>query len=187
MISLWRRAAGDLRRTVVRVNSCPEPALVRTALVSLYGAVAAVVRDDEQAVRLMLADLEERCAGLDETLIVISLATLERLADVPADDNDGGGHAAREVLSIADRFGSSSRRAVESAAWRLDAVRRGDQSGAVRDILRSRGLASEYDLARGAVTLLAAVVFRHARLCGRSPRRMAADLCLAASLAATRR
>jgi hypothetical protein len=176
----------------MRVIGDPAAPRVRQALISLYGAVAAVVRDDQDAAEMMLADLTETLEDVNEVLMTISIATLERLeAAVTSGDRstggDGsadGGLSARHVLALAADFGLSSRRTVHAAAWRLDAVREGDRSRAAADIARSQSLGTETELTYGAIALLAAIVAVWANRTGRSPKVAASDLCLAASLAA---
>jgi hypothetical protein len=160
-------------------------ASLRAALISLYGAVAAVVRSDEIAMDLMSADLRAALDGVDEVLIIVALATLKCLEDA-VDDNDRhpmtSDSAAREMLSIASRLSTSTSPAlVNSAAWRLDALRRGDHVAAADDLARSKRLGTEAELIHGSIALLAAVVTRRALHCGRSPHSLASELCLAAA------
>ena len=157
----------------------------------MYGAVAAVVRDDQPAAEMMLADLAVALDDVNEVLMTISIATLERL-EVAVSSGAGwshtggltGGLSARQVLAMASEFGVSSRRTVHAAAWRLDAVRDGDRSRAAADIVRSQTIGTVDELTYGAIALLAAIVAVWANRTGRSPKVAASDLCLAASLAA---
>jgi len=183
-----------MRRTVIQVNTHPVPGSVRVALISLYGAVAAVVRGDRPAVRLMVSDLTEALDGIEEVLIVISLASLECLggalgSDVPQDEPGteavDSAAAAREMLAIASRFGMAHPEHINSAAWRLDAVRSCDRTRAAADIAQSRQFGSELELVNGAIALLSAIVARQAVRSGRSPQRHATEICLAAALAAS--
>lgn len=172
--------------TVKNVNGDPAAPQVRQALVSLYGAVAAVVRDDQDAVRLLLNDLTEALDDVDEVLVTISVATLERLeaetgAGTQLHDSDV---TARQVFAMASEYSLSSRRTVHAAAWRLDAVRVGDRSRATADIARSLNIGTPFELVYGATALLAAIVAVSANRTGHSPKVAARDLCLAASLAA---
>ena len=176
------------------MNPKPVPGSVRVALVNLYGAVAAVMRKDWPALRLMVSDLTDALEGVEDVLIVISLATLECLWDGfglverhPGSMDSGADNSAvvaRELLAIAAGFDLSSPDLVNAAAWRLDAVRSGDRDRAAADIVQSQRLGSEMELVDGAIALLAAIVTRQARRSGLSPQRLASDICLAVSLAA---
>jgi len=176
------------------MNPKPVPGSVRVALVNLYGAVAAVMRKDWPALRLMESDLTEALEGVEDVLIVISLATLECLWDgfgfverhpgATGPDSDNSAVAAKELLAIAAGFELSSPEVVNAAAWRLEAVRSGDRDRAAADIVQSKRLGSEAELVDGAIALLAAIVTRQAHRSGRSAQRLASDICLAVSLAA---
>jgi len=176
------------------MNPQPVPGSVRAALVNLYGAVAAVMRTDWPALRLMVSDLTDALDGVEDVLVVISLATLECLWDgfgfverhpgAVESDADNSAVAARELLAIAAGFELSSPDLISAAAWRLEAVRSGDRDRAAADIIQSLHLGSEAELVDGAIALLAAIVTRQARRSGRSPQRLASDICLAVSLAA---
>lgn len=136
---------------------------------------------------MMLADLTETLDDVNEVLMTISIATLERLeaavgtGDASVEDS---GLSARQVLAMASEYGLSSRRTVHAAAWRLDAIREGDRRRAAADIVRSQSIGTEIELTYGAIALLAAIVAVWANRTGRSPKVAASDLCLAASLAA---
>jgi hypothetical protein len=167
-----------------------DPRAVRLALVNLYGAVAAVVRGDTDGARLLLDDLEHCGADLTELLAAISIASLERLG--VALSAPGSGHGRDETshgrIDLATRLVRDARdyrvaspRAVHEAAWRLDAVRRGDRLQAVRDVESATATSTPTELLFGATALLAAIVALWARNSGQSTRRAATDLCLAAS------
>ena len=175
------------------MNSNPVPSSVRAALVSLYGAVAAAIRKDWPALRLMVSDTVDALDGVEDVLIVIALASLECLwdgcgvagAEPSTSESDNSGVAARELLAIATSLELSTPDMINSAAWRLDAVRCGDRMRAAADIAQSRRLGSERELIDGAIALLSAIVTRQAHRSGRSPQGLAADICLTVSLAAT--
>jgi hypothetical protein len=153
----------------------------------MYGAVAAIVRDDQAAVEMMILDLTHALEDVNEVLTTISIATLERLhvaVTSGADASPEHALSARQVLAMASEYGLSNRRMIHAAAWRLDAVREGDRSRAAADIVRSQSLGTEDELTYGAIALLAAIVAVWANHTGRSPKVAASDLCLAASLAA---
>ena len=160
-------------------------ASLHAALISLYGAVAGFVRSDWPAVDLMSADLQAALHGVDEVLIIVALATLKCLeeavdgADQQPTTSDA---AAREMLSIACGLSASARPAiVNSAAWRLDALRRGDHTAAADDLARSKRMGTDIELVHGSIALLAAVVTRRALRSGRTPHSLASELCLAAA------
>jgi len=159
-------------------------ASLRAALVSLYGAVAGFVRSDWPAVELMSSDLRAALDCADEVLIIVALATLKCLEEAAEGDQQTttSSTAARETLSIARALSTSASPAiVNSAAWRLDALRRGDHVAAADDLVRSRRLGPEAELVHGSIALLAAVVTRHALRTGRAPHSLASELCLAAA------
>lgn len=135
----------------------------------------------------MLSDLANTLDDVNEVLLTISIATLERLeaaVGTSGDSLEESGLTARQVLAMASEYGMSSRRTVHAAAWRLDAVREGDRSRAAADIVRSQTIGTELELAHGATALLAAIVAVWANRTGRTANVAALDLCLAASLAA---
>jgi hypothetical protein len=173
------------------VKTTPIPGSVRVALVSLYGAVAAIVRADWPALHLMVSELSEALEDVEDTLVVISLASLECLwacgadagSSAPNGAAENSGVAAREVLAIAATCGLSTPELINAAAWRLDAIRDGDKDRAAEDIARSRRLGTDRELIDGALALLAAIVTRQARRSGRSPRVFASEICVAAALA----
>jgi hypothetical protein len=159
---------------------------IREALVCLYGIVAAVIRNDRVGAELLLDDLEIAFASRYELLTTISFATLERL-DATIDDchflsEDDGKVMASDLLSMAQHYGIASLGAVQSAAWRLDAVRRRDHDRVVAEVDDAARVADTHDLVAGATALLTAAVCVWARTTGRSPRRASSDLCLAAAL-----
>lgn len=159
---------------------------VREALVCLYGAVAAVMRHDDDGTALLLTDLTECFADLEDLLVAISVATLERLEAAvgagPSIEPTHGRPIAQELLSVAHGYHVSNLDTVQCAAWRLDAVRQGDREQAIVDIAGSRTVATDHELILGATALLAATVVLWARRTGQLPSRAATDLCLAASL-----
>lgn len=159
---------------------------IRDALVSLYGLVAAVVRDDQVGVEVLLADIRESFDNIHEMLTAIAFVTLDRL-DATIDDcgalsPDDGRHLAADLLALARHYDLAAPGAVEAAAWRLDAVRRRDHGLVVAEIDSARSMATDTELLAGAAALLTATVSLWARRTGRSPRRAAAELCMAASL-----
>lgn len=159
---------------------------IRDALMSLYGLVAAVVRDDQEGVEILLRDLRQAFDNPHELLTTIAFVTLDRL-DATIDDcgrldEHDGRDLAADLLALAHHFHLAGPGSVEAAAWRLDAVRRRNHTQMVAEINGARMLATDDDLLAGAVALLAATVSLWARRTGQSPRRAAADLCLMASL-----
>lgn len=159
---------------------------VRTGLVFLYGAVAAVVRGDAPGARMMLEDLRDSSDDLTELLAAISVISLERLQAALTTGElapDTRRVLAGALISRATAFNVSTARAVHGAAWRLDAVRCGDHQRAARDVANDAADSSASELVLGATALLAAIVALWATSSGLSPRRAAADLCIAASFA----
>jgi predicted DNA repair protein MutK len=159
---------------------------VRSGLVCLYGAVAAVLRRDDLGRDLLLADVRDAFDDLGDVLVTISLATLERLEAAvmcrPVVGGDGGRPIAQEILRVAKEYEICDPSAVRSAAARLDGVRQGDRIRAAEDVREACELATEEDLVRGGTAVLAATVAVWARRSGQSPRRAATELCLVASL-----
>jgi len=135
---------------------------------------------------MMSSDLQSELDGTDEVLIIVALATLHCLEE-GADDAEHlqpttSAAAAREMLSIACQLcGTANPATVNSAAWRLDALRRGDHTAAADDLVRSKRLGAEIELIHGSIALLAAVVTRRALRSGRTPHSLARDLCMAAA------
>jgi hypothetical protein len=175
----------SLVRTVVSVFDARNDQ-IRDALMSLYGLVAAVVRDDREGIDLLLNDLRESFDNPHELLTAIAFVTLDRL-DATIDDcgrldEHDGRNLASDLLTLARHYDLAGPGAVEAAAWRLDAVRRRNHSQMVAEIDDARALATDDDLLAGAIALLTATVSLWARRTGQSPRRAAADLCLLASL-----
>lgn len=159
---------------------------VREALACLYGAVAAVMRDDDDGASILLGDLRSCFDDVADLLVAISVATLERLeaaiAAGPAIEPAHGRPIAHELLSVAHGYDVAARDAVQYAAWRLDAVRQGDRHQVMLDVAGSRAIASDEELINGAAALLAATVVLWARRTGQLPGHAVVDLCLAASL-----
>ncbi|MBI5089105.1 MAG: hypothetical protein HZB15_09690 [Actinobacteria bacterium] len=167
---------------------------VRETLSRIYGAVAAVVRDDLLGSDVLLADLHDSFADFSELLAALSFATLDRLDAALA---TGEVLSPRERRAMAQFLLTEAHRyalhpaaggaavPVQSAARRLDAVRRHDHEQVLAEIEDARSVSSDAELLWGATALLAAVVAMWAQRSGQSPRRAAADLCLAVSVAAT--
>jgi hypothetical protein len=162
---------------------------VRDTLSRIYGAVAAVVRDDRVGTGVLLGDLRESFDDVAELLSTLSLATLDRLdAALAAGDKLSPAERramAQFLLTEAHRYAMSDAVPVQSAARRLDAIRRHDHDQVLAEIEQDRALASDEQLLWGATALLSAVVALWAQRSGVSPRRAAADLCMAVSVAAT--
>jgi hypothetical protein len=138
----------------------------RRSVTALLDATDAIARDDLGHARTVLGRLivDDRRAGATavvEALAAASVLTLDRLGHAVAQRaRTGAGRP--DPLELVDRaagYGVASRTAVLTAAWRLDAVRRGDHDRALLDLAES-GVggerAEELDLLAGAAALLAA-------------------------------
>jgi hypothetical protein len=170
---------------------------VRETLSRIYGAVAAVVRDDVVGSDVLLADLHESFGDFSELLAALSFATLDRLDAALATGDVLSPRERRAMaqflLTEAHRYallsaagtGRAGAVPVQSAARRLDAVRRHDHEQVLAEIEDARTVSSDAELLWGATALLAAVVAMWAQRSGQSPRRAAAGLCMAVSVAAT--
>ena len=90
---------------------------------------------------------------------------------------------AQYLLTEAHRYAMSDAIPVQSAARRLDAVRRHDHDQVMVEIEQARAVATDTELLWGATALLTATVSMWAQRSGQSPRRAAADLCMAISVA----
>ncbi len=160
---------------------------VRETLSRIYGAVAAVVRDDRLGSDLLLTDLHDSFDDFSELLAAMSFATLDRLDAALATGVQLSPRESRAMaqylLTEAHRYAMSDAIPVQAAARRLDAVRRHDHEQVVAEIEHSRSIASDTELLWGATALLTATVSMWAQRSGQSPRRAAADLCLAVSVA----
>ena len=181
---MWPRPPPS--RTVKVVLSHPRPPGVRNALVNLYGSVAAVIRGDRFAAELLQSHLADELGDHGDALILIALATLERIEEAPFAVTAAGPSCtlAREMLDIARTYHPSPHTTVHAAAWRLEAVRSGDEAAAAADIELSRSMALHAELMRGSIALLAGIVTVFATLNRRLPEDFATELCLTASLAA---
>jgi hypothetical protein len=162
---------------------------VRDVLGRIYGAVAAIVRGDRLGVDLMLADVHASSDDIAELLAAISYATLDRLAAALEPGGVLSPHETRAMASAllteARQYSVSEAASIHAAAQRLDAVRRHDRDQVLLGIERARSMATDLEVLWGATALLTATVSEWARRSGQSPRRAAADLCLAVSVMPT--
>ena len=162
---------------------------VRDTLSCLYGAVAAIARDDRVGADLLLADMctDMIAANGDvaELLSAISFATLDRLDAALGTAERPTGRESRAIaqylLTEVHRYSLGDSVPVQSAARRLDAIRRHDHDQANADIANDRAATTDGELVWGAAALLTATVAMWAQRSGLSTRRAAADLCLAVS------
>ncbi len=159
----------------------------------MYGAVAAVERDDREGVDVLLRDLYESFEDFTALLTTMSLVTLERLdaalalgdpASHPLSAEDSLALAA-QLLEDAAAYDITGPIGVHTAAQRLDIVRRFDAARMALEVRAARSMASDAELLYGAVALLAATVAAWADRTGRARERAISDLCLA-SCATTR-
>ena len=156
-------------------------------LSALYGAAAALTRDERGDAELLVDHLLES-ADVHAVLLAASFATLERLEVAVSGSSapwrgDLGTFAA-ELLRLAACAGFGSREAVHAAAWRLDGVRLGDGAAASEAIVVSRARIPDADLVAGAVAVLSVMVAIAAERTGEPVPASAQHLCLAAQLAA---
>jgi hypothetical protein len=178
-----RTPAGTIRW----VANPDQTAAVRSTLVTIYGAVAAVVRNDRDGLDLLVDDLFHTRHDLPTLLAAVSLATLDRL---DAALGEGPDQVARSTRALAEQLLVESYRCaltvdavgVQAAARRLDAIRRHDHQQVAHEIDEARRLASDHDLLLGSLAVLTATVSYWAERTGRSMQRATNDLCLAASL-----
>jgi hypothetical protein len=159
---------------------------VRDALSSMYGAVAALVRNDRAGMDMLLNDLDGSFAELTELLATMAFATLDRLDAALA---SGQPMSARETRSLAQQLMTDAHRyavvdamPVQAAARRLDAVRRHDHDHVAAEVMHARTMASDIELLCGATALLTATVNVWAQRSGRTMNEAVNDLCLAASI-----
>jgi hypothetical protein len=178
-------------RTVVVVSRRPTtPSHVHhdepfgRAVVSIYGAVAALIRDDAAGARLLMDDLRLGFEHVAEPLVALSFVTLEQMQVTfdPALSTEHPAPTAGQLIDEATAFGVAPGRSVHAAAWRLDAVRRCDGRKVRRDLRASHAAGDADELVAGAVSLLAAVVAAGARRRGEPAGAVTRDLCLAAVL-----
>ncbi|MGD9701947.1 MAG: hypothetical protein AB7Q42_16070 [Acidimicrobiia bacterium] len=156
-------------------------------LSALYGAAAALARDERGDAEMLVAHLLDT-EDVHGVLLAASFATLERLeaavcgAPAPwrADTRMFAGH----LLELATATGLGSAQSVNAAAWRLDAVRLGDSAAASEAIAISRKQFDDADLVAGAVAILSVMVAIAAARVGEPVPQSAQNLCLAALLAA---
>lgn len=155
-------------------------------LAELYGAAAALLHRDRGGAGVLVAAMVEE-ARLEELLFTAASASLERLeralTSAPTLSAPARGGLARELLDLALETGFTVPDSVHAAAWRLDAVRRGDQALLLHSISAFRPELDDFDLVAGAVALLAALITYAARRSGESVSASAEHLCLAVSLA----
>lgn len=174
-------------RTIVDVADREQIAEVRTTLQTIYGAVAAVVRNDRDGLDLLVADLFRSRHDVPTLLAAVSLATLDRL---DAALGEGRDQVARSTRDLAEQLLVESYRCaltsgaipVQTAARRLEAVRRHDHAQVAVEIDEARSVASDHDLLLGSIAVLTATVAYWAEATGRSVQRATNDLCLAASI-----
>ena len=159
---------------------------VRDALSSMYGAVAALIREDRIGMELLLDDLRRGFDDFTELLATMAFATLDRL---DAALTTGTPLSPRETRSLAQRLLTDAHRLalvdaipVQAAARRLDAVRRHDHGFVAAEVMHARTVASDAALLFGAVALLAATVNVWAERSHRTLHKAIGDLCLAASV-----
>ena len=156
-------------------------------LAEVYGAAAALLRNDRGGAGILVAMLVDDDDLLD-VLLTLASAALERLdralTAAPEQGTHPSSRLARELLDLALETGFALPDSVHAAAWRLDAVRREDMALLAHSVSAFRPQLDDFDLVAGAVALLAALVTFGARCAGEAVLASAERLCVAVSLSA---
>jgi len=162
----------------------------RTTLMSMYGAAAAVERDDRAGLHLLLNDLYESYEDFPALLTAMSYVTLDRLdaALALSGDRAVSGEESRELaqrlLVGANSYAITDTASIHAAAQRLDAVRRHDTVAAIQEVRTARAIVSDADLLCGATALLTATIGVWADRAGEDRTAALRGLCLASLTAA---
>lgn len=161
-----------------------QPGSIYDAMGQLYGSAAALVRGDRVGVELLIEDLCRSLPSLEELLVTVAVATLERLEDAVrhVSPGDSGQPIAQQLITRAGSYRIARTATIHAAAWRLDAVRCGDRSTAADDVLNSRRIGDDYELVHGAVALFAAALEFGAAARGVDAEETARRLCYAVVL-----
>ena len=160
------------------------PGALYDAMSQLYGAAAALVRGDRPGAELLVGDLRMSIPSLEELLVTISVATLERLEDAfrHVSLGDPRRPIAQQMVARAVSYRIARPATVHAAAWRLDPVRRADRAAAAENVAQSRRVGSDDELALGAVALFAAALELGASSRGIDAESTARRLCYAVVL-----
>lgn len=155
----------------------------------MFGAVAAVERDDREGVDVLLRDLYDSYEDFTALLTTMSYVTLERLdaalalggSDGRPMSPDASRALAEQLLEDAHAYEITGAVGVHAAAQRLDTVRRCDVARVAAEVDAARSVASDIELLYGAIALLTATVAVWADRTGRARTRAIRELCLASS------
>jgi hypothetical protein len=134
----------------------------RRAVLALVDAAVALDDRDPARALTMLGELLDgttpvEALGAASVLTLRGLARHESATGV-AVAGPTGARDPRELIERAVGYGIAPRPAVLAAAWRLDAVRRGDHDRAAAEITTSSRAGSPGELVAGAASLLASAL-----------------------------
>lgn len=160
------------------------PGALYDAMSQLYGSAAALVRGDRPGAELLVTDLRASIPSLEELLVTVSVATLERLEDAfkHVSLGDPRRPIAQQMITRAVSYRIARPAAVHAAAWRLDPVRRADRAAATDNVAHSRRVGNDEELVLGAVALFAAALELGAATRGFDAEATARRLCYAVVL-----
>lgn len=161
-----------------------DPGALYDAMSQLYGAAAALVRGDRPGAEMLVVDLRQSIPSLEELLVTVSVATLERLEDAfrHASLGDPRRPIAQQMIARAVSYRIARSATIHAAAWRLDPVRRADRDTAADNVASSRRIGSDDELVHGAVALFAAALELGAVTRGIDAEATARRLCYAVVL-----
>lgn len=155
----------------------------------MYGAAAAIERDDREGMELLLHDLYHAYPDFASLLMAMSFLTLDRLDAALSEPDPTAAPLspserrtlAEQILGDANGYEVTDAVAVHAAAQRLDSVRRWDAEQLAADVDAARAVTSDSDLLYGATALLTATLAVWADRTGRTRARAIRELCLASS------
>lgn len=160
------------------------PEALYEAMSQLYGSAAALVRGDRPGAEMLVADLRASIPSLEELLVTVSVATLERLEDAfrHVSLGDPRRPIAQQMISRAVSYHIARPAVIHAAAWRLDPVRRADRLAATENVAHSQRVGADDELVLGAVALFAAALELGAMTRGIDAETTARRLCYAVVL-----
>lgn len=160
------------------------PGALYDAMSQLYGSAAALVRGDRPGAEMLIGDLRASIPSLEELLVTVSVATLERLEDAfkHVSLGDPRRPIAQQMMTRATSYRITRPAAIHAAAWRLDPVRRADRAAATDNVANSLRIGDDEELVLGAVALFAAALELGAAARGIDAEATARRLCYAVVL-----